>query len=100
MTNHINRLVKKKLLIRYEAWWSDDWKHMREREAWDVQKLFLLGIGDDEVGEIAEVELQDLKEAVRMKIKSEATIFLTLTATFLSLGLWGSTKVLSKEESL
>lgn len=39
-----------------------------------------------EEAEIAELEVQDLKEPVRMNIKTEVTIFLTLTATFLSLG--------------
>lgn len=63
------------------------------------QKLFFL-LGTGELAEIADLELQDLKEPVRMNNKTEATIFLTLTATFFSLGfLWGSTKP-SKEDSL
>lgn len=52
---------------------------------------------------MADLEAQDLREPTRMNIKTEAIIFFTLTATFLSfsLGFWGSTKVLvSKEESL
>lgn len=54
------------------------------------QKLFFLS-GD--LAEIADLELQDLlKEPVLMNIKTEDTIFLTFTATLLSLGFLGSTK--------
>lgn len=64
------------------------------------QKFFLFG----EVEEIWDLEPQDLKEPTRMNIKTEATIFLTLTATFFSFSLGfcvGSPKVLLfKEDNL
>lgn len=63
-----------------------------------LQNVFPIDTG--EAAEVTDLELQDLKEPVRMNIKTEATIFLTLTATFFSLGFWGCAKLLSKEDSL
>lgn len=59
-----------------------------------AQKFFLFG---DDAAEMADLELHDLKEPLRMNIKTDVTIFLTLTATFFSfnLGFRGSTKPLS-----
>jgi len=50
------------------------------------QKFFLLGTGEDP-SEMADLEPQDLREPTRMNIKTEAIIFLTLTATFFSFSL-------------
>lgn len=53
------------------------------------QQVLELEDDDGEAGkaaEMAELELEDLKEPVRTNMRTEFTIFLTLTPTFLSLG--------------